>query len=269
MRRRRFIIGAVQLCTVVGCGGSSSQPEGETGGESASGDATTGGPPTTDPATSASGGGSTTCNSCSSSSDGGSTDGEGATSSGSTGGSESGQTDTDALCDPTPDDIEGPFYRDGIPDRTNLDIHGDSGELLTLEGIVFGTDCQPIPDAVVEIWHCTPLAPGDEAGDGPAEYDASGDYRYYGRVVTDADGNYAFSTLKPAWYLNGMNFRPSHIHLKVWREGVDVLTTQVYFADDPFADTDPWFNEDMAVDPDEDGAVTLDIFVLHPDDLPE
>ena len=48
------------------------------------------------------------------------------------------------------------------------------------------------------------------------------------------------STVKSGWYLNGSAFRPSHIHVKVYVEGVEKLTTQLYFAEDPYLADDPW-----------------------------
>ena len=37
-----------------------------------------------------------------------------------------------------------------------------------------------------------------------------------------------------------MAFRPSHIHAKVYVDGVERLTTQLYFVGDPFIAADPW-----------------------------
>lgn len=167
----------------------------------------------------------------------------------------------EAVCEPTPEDIEGPFYRPGIPIGGNLDVHGDPGEPLIIEGRVFDEACQPLANAVVEIWHATPVLPNGEPGDVDASYDASAEYRYYGQVATDARGAYSFTTLRPGWYLNGADYRPAHVHLKVWVGGVERLTTQLYFVGDPFNDGDPWFNPVMALDPNGNGRASLDIVV--------
>lgn len=174
----------------------------------------------------------------------------------------SGETSTGpGVCETTPSDIEGPFYRPGIPIGGDLDVHGDNGVILQLDGRVLGEDCQPIANAIVEIWHATPVAPGGEAGDVQATYDNTDEYRYYGQVATDASGAFAFTTLRPGWYLNGADYRPAHIHLKVWVRGVDRLTTQLYFVGDPFNEADNWFNPEMALDPDRAGQASLDIIV--------
>lgn len=161
----------------------------------------------------------------------------------------------------SPQDIEGPFYRTRIPSGGDLDVHEDPGSPLVLEGQVLNENCQPIEGALVEIWHATPVSPGGMPGDAEAEYDDTAAYRYYGQVTTDSAGAYAFNTLRPGWYLNGDAYRPAHVHVKVWVDGEARLTTQLYFEDDPFNDADPWFNPDMAIAPDEDGAATIDLIV--------
>lgn len=166
-----------------------------------------------------------------------------------------------AACEITPSDIEGPFYRPGIPVGSNLDVHGDNGVALLLEGRVMDEGCTPLANAIVEIWHATPVAPGGEAGDVQATYDNTDQYRYYGQVATDDQGRYAFETLRPGWYLNGAAYRPAHVHLKVWVRGVERLTTQLYFTGDPFNDDDPWYNPTMALDPNGAGQATLDVIV--------
>ncbi|MCA9690260.1 MAG: hypothetical protein KC636_11670 [Myxococcales bacterium] len=170
-------------------------------------------------------------------------------------------TDTSFACEPSPGSIEGPFYRPDIPVGGALDLHGDPGVSIRLSGQVLDTDCAPIAGAIVELWHATPVLPDGAPGDVDATYDDTEEYRYYGQVATDAEGRYAFTTLKPGWYLNGPQYRPAHLHLKVWIGASERLTTQVYFAGDPFNDIDTWYDPRMEIDPDDDGAATLDITV--------
>jgi protocatechuate 3,4-dioxygenase beta subunit len=193
----------------------------------------------------------------------GSADVDGDTTAGSSSdaGSDDTAADTGSVCTPTDSDIEGPFYRPGIPIGGNLDVHGDPGIPLVLSGRVLDEGCQPLAAAVVEIWHATPVAPGAEPGDVLADYDQTRAYRYYGQVATDADGRYGFTTLKPGWYLNGAAYRPAHVHVKVWVGDRERLTTQLYFVGDPFNAEDPWFNPDLALDPDAAGKVELDLVV--------
>ncbi|MBV1859787.1 MAG: hypothetical protein KUG77_15355, partial [Nannocystaceae bacterium] len=108
------------------------------------------------------------------SSPGGSTTGDtatgtaGSTQTGQDGGSDSEGSTGATVCEPSPEDIEGPFYRPGIPVGGDLDVHGDPGVALRIEGTVLGEGCLPIVNAVVEIWHATPVAPDGEPGDNDA-----------------------------------------------------------------------------------------------------
>ncbi len=67
--------------------------------------------------------------------------------------------------------------------------------------------------------------------------------------------------MRPGWYLNGPQYRPAHLHVKVWVRGVERLTTQLYFEGDPFNDADAWFNPAMALAPDASGSATIDFVV--------
>jgi catechol 1,2-dioxygenase len=45
----------------------------------------------------------------------------------------------------------------------------------------------------------------------------------------------------PGRYLNGREYRPAHIHIKVAAPGFAPLTTQLYFPGDPYNARDPFF----------------------------
>jgi protocatechuate 3,4-dioxygenase beta subunit len=148
-------------------------------------------------------------------------------------------------CVPTSPNIEGPFYIEGVPVRTDLDLYGDEGIKFAVSGVVRGSDCAPLAGAVVEIWQCDPE--GDYDNDSP-------EMRYRGQMVTDARGGYAFTTLVPGRYPNAGTFRPAHIHVKVWVNRVQRLTTQLYFEGDPFNEDDPWIEDDLIMATHDDGA---------------
>ena len=162
-------------------------------------------------------------------------------------------------CTVTESDNPGPFYIEGVPVRNDLDLYGDPGVELTLSGFVLDSDCNPIPNAVVDIWHADPttvavedLTPADSV-----PYDnTSSEMRYRGQTATNAEGRYSFHTKKPGWYLNGSNFRPMHIHVKIWVDGTERLTTQLYFEGDPHMEGDPWASAARALVlvPEGDGA---------------
>ncbi|WP_157595907.1 hypothetical protein [Plesiocystis pacifica] len=165
-------------------------------------------------------------------------------------------------CAPSTEQTAGPFPQDGF-ERSALDLYGHEGVPFTLDGQVFDEQCQPIADAVVLLWHASPSPPGVRPAstapdpeyvsaiyDHEAQADAetpdgqavpTGEQMYYGWVRTDAAGRYAFSSLRPGWYLNGASYRTSHLHLRVFVDGALRVTTQLYFPDDEFNDSDGIF----------------------------
>jgi len=141
--------------------------------------------------------------------------------------------DQEALgaCIPTTADILGPYYRAGAPFRSDLTIAGDPGTILNYRGRVTDEDCNPLANAIVDVWQ----ANSDAVYDG-----TSANFNYRGRFQTGADGAYAFRSVKPGWYLNGAQYRPAHIHFRVTCPGYTELITQLYFEGDPYIAADPW-----------------------------
>jgi protocatechuate 3,4-dioxygenase beta subunit len=141
-------------------------------------------------------------------------------------------------CDPTASNIEGPFFREGAPVRTALASRNDAGTRLVIGGRVRATTCRPVRNGVLEVWQA----------DAHGGYDMSG-YRFRATVRAAEDGTFAFRTIVPGRYLNGAQYRPAHVHVKVHSDGNPTLTTQLYFAGDPYNDADPWFEESLALRP--------------------
>jgi protocatechuate 3,4-dioxygenase beta subunit len=177
-----------------------------------------------------------------------------------TGAGDTGPTDTGSIdtgsedtaaggCELTGEDIQGPYYREDAPSRANLDLYDDPGTRMMLTGHVLDTDCNPIPNAKIEIWHC------DEAGDYDNE---SKDMKYRGVVVADAKGEWTFDTLKPGFYAIGVDtYRPAHVHVKIFVDEVEELTTQLYFEGDPYNKADTWYDpsREMAIESQTDGSI--------------
>ncbi len=134
-------------------------------------------------------------------------------------------------CRPTQESIEGLHYREGAPERTDLNLYGDEGTPVRISGRVVDSDCvTPVGGAVVEVWHADP--------DG--QYDDSDEMRYRGRITTSEDGAFEVTTLFPGLHLHGMQYRARHWHIKVLVEGEERLTTQLYQAGDPYIECDPF-----------------------------
>jgi protocatechuate 3,4-dioxygenase beta subunit len=114
---------------------------------------------------------------------------------------------------------EGPYFKAGSPERITLIEEGMQGERLILVGYVLDQNCQPVPNAMLDFWQA------NENGD----YDNEG-YTLRGHQFTDAQGRYYLETIMPGLYAS----RPIlHIHVKVQPPSGQVLTTQIYFAEQP------------------------------------
>jgi protocatechuate 3,4-dioxygenase beta subunit len=139
----------------------------------------------------------------------------------------------------TPEQTEGPFFTPDSPERTSLLEPGLAGTALVLRGRVLDTSCRPIPGALVDFWQA------DDAG----EYDNSG-YRLRGHQFSDADGVYVLRTIVPGLYSG----RTRHIHVKGQSRGGPVLTTQLYFPDEPANEADGIFDPLLLMDLTDAGA---------------
>ena len=120
--------------------------------------------------------------------------------------------------DVTPRQTEGPYYTPNAPERANLREPGMKGTSVALGGLVRTRSCKPVANAIVDLWHA------DDAG----AYDNAG-FRLRGFVKTDAEGRYAFQTIVPGHYPG----RTRHYHVKVQAPRAPLLTTQLYFPDEP------------------------------------
>jgi protocatechuate 3,4-dioxygenase beta subunit len=130
--------------------------------------------------------------------------------------------------EPTPEQTEGPFFTPNSPERKSLLEDGMQGVYILVSGQVLGTECLPITGALLDFWHC----------DANGIYDNEG-YHLRGHQFTDEQGRYELETIMPGLYIG----RTRHIHVKVQRANGPVLTTQLYFPDEPDNLTDGIFDE--------------------------
>jgi catechol 1,2-dioxygenase len=159
----------------------------------------------------------------------------------------------------TTKDILGPFYKAGAPFLENIIPPENKAAPLFIIGKVLG-DCNTLlRDATVEIWNANT----------EGVYDTSDAFKFRGQFKTETDGLYRFKTIIPGRYLNGGNYRPSHIHFRITAPGYNELVSQIYFKDDPFIPQDPWAGDPSAAErilplaKDENGTdtVTFDIYL--------
>jgi protocatechuate 3,4-dioxygenase beta subunit len=167
-------------------------------------------------------------------------------------------------CIATHDNIEGPYYRPGMPLRADLVEPGTRGIPLSMRGRVTGLDCAVgLAGVELDVWQAN--ADGHYDNDGSMRLDPDRSF-LRGRFRTDASGAYAFRTIVPGRYLNGPRYRPAHIHVKIRAPGFRPLTTQLYFPDDPENEGDPFIHRSliMAVLPEEGIRVARFDFALAP-----
>ena len=150
---------------------------------------------------------------------------------------------------PTISQTEGPYYTPRTPEKR--DFRRDAqGEAITLIGFVTDRRCQPVANALVDLWHA----------DAHGAYDNKG-YKLRGHQTTDARGRYVFETVVPGLYPG----RTRHFHVKIAAPGQRVLTTQLYFPDDVRANSlDVIFDRRllMRVDNTSDGKIGRYDFVV-------
>jgi len=132
--------------------------------------------------------------------------------------------------EPTLRQGEGPFFKPKSPQRSDLREPSAQARPATLSGFVLTRSCRPLPGAVVDLWHA------DEKG----EYDDVG-FRYRGHVITGSEGIYQFRTIVPAVYTG----RTRHYHVKVQAPGTRLLTTQLYFPNEPANSRDSLFQREL------------------------
>ena len=133
---------------------------------------------------------------------------------------------------PTLPETEGPFYKPRTPERFDLVEAARRGRLVELSGYVLTRGCRAVERALVDLWHA------DQTG----EYDNAG-FRYRGHLFTEADGRYRFRTILPALYPG----RTRHYHVKVQAPQQGVLTTQLYFPNEPANRRDGFFRRELVM----------------------
>ncbi|WP_433243608.1 carbohydrate-binding protein [Streptosporangium sp. CA-135522] len=146
---------------------------------------------------------------------------------------------TGQLLDPTPfcDDgdaptiaqTEGPYFKPNSPLRSTLT---GPGVPLTVSGYVFGRSCQPIANALLDFWQA----------DNNGAYDNTG-YTFRGHQFSDAQGAFKLTTIVPGLYPG----RTRHIHVKVQAPNKPILTTQLYFPNEPRNSTDTIFDPSLVM----------------------
>ena len=146
-------------------------------------------------------------------------------------------------------DTTGPAYGRGPIGELDSDLtrqHGGEplGERIIVAGRVTDGDGRPVRDGLIEIWQANAAGRYTHHLDQhPAPLDPN--FSGAGRCLTDHEGRYAFTTIKPGaypWKNHHNAWRPAHIHLSLFGPAFRTrLITQMYFPGDPLFDQDPIF----------------------------
>ena len=128
---------------------------------------------------------------------------------------------------PTPSLTEGPFYPRTFPSDGDADLTKVAGRAgraqgtpLEMSGRLLDRTGRPLAGRRLEIWQCDATGLYHHVGEGEGDPDFQG----WGATTTDADGRYAFRTIKPAPYPG----RTPHIHFTVAENRRRVLTSQAF-----------------------------------------
>lgn len=162
-------------------------------------------------------------------------------------------------CILTPESIEGPYYLQGSLVRSDI-RENKLGVILDIKlNVIDSNTCKPIPDALVDIWHCDAIGyysgfpngnpngefmPADTHGGFgftphhdslqslsaqrtsgmPSDTPTSRETFLRGVQVTDQEGIVRFTSIYPGWYAG----RAIHIHCKIFLQDQVAVTTQLY-----------------------------------------
>lgn len=147
-------------------------------------------------------------------------------------------------------EITGPVFghdrvRPEDADLTRQHAGEPLGERIIVAGRVLDEDGRPVANQLIEVWQANAAGRYQHKRD---QHDAPLDPNFTGtgRMMTDADGNYRFVTIRPGaypWRNHPNAWRPAHIHFSLFGNAFATrLVTQMYFPGDPLLPFDPIYN---------------------------
>ena len=139
---------------------------------------------------------------------------------------------------------EGPYWIDEKLFRSDIRTDPSTGVARVGIPLTFTiavqnsstSGCAPLVGALVDVWHCDAVGiysdgPSYNPGGGTGAVVTSGQKFLRGYQVTDDNGQVAFTTIYPGWYMG----RTIHIHVRVRTYSgttlLDNFVTQIFFDD--------------------------------------
>ncbi|WP_416984486.1 intradiol ring-cleavage dioxygenase [Streptomyces sp. T028] len=146
---------------------------------------------------------------------------------------------TTAVCTLNAEVTEGPYSLEGALVREDIREDKEGFEVqYTFTVVDQANDCEPLADALVEIWHCDALGEysGFVGGNGHQEEDNGTFLR--GGQMTDENGQCSITSIWPGHYVS----RAVHVHMRVH--------TDVTLTDDSYTGGDIIHTGQLFFDPD-------------------
>jgi protocatechuate 3,4-dioxygenase beta subunit len=147
-------------------------------------------------------------------------------------------------------ELSAPVYGAEMVGATDNDLtvqHAGAphGQRIVVSGRVLDDDGRPVPNTLIEVWQANAAgryAHRVDQWDAPLDPNFTG----AGRALTDQDGCYTFTTIRPGaypWRNHHNAWRPAHIHFSLFGQAFATrLVTQMYFPGDQLLSLDPIFN---------------------------
>lgn len=137
---------------------------------------------------------------------------------------------SDGGCAVTPSETKGPFPIKTPSQLVLENIKSDRVGIALLINIKIenrNNNCQPLPNAFVDVWHCDKDGNYSEYGGTQMQQtDYSSVHFLRGRQTTNSNGEVSFISIYPGWYQG----RAPHIHVEVLSSnGSSLLVTQIAF----------------------------------------
>jgi protocatechuate 3,4-dioxygenase alpha subunit len=140
----------------------------------------------------------------------------------------------------------GPYFRLGCDalNCSEMAAPGVAGERITIQGRVLDGNGDGVPDAMLEIWQADANGKYAHTEDLQTRDDqqkmVNENFSGFGRIPTDEQGRFKFSTIKPGPVL-GPDGKPQapHLVVSIFMRGLLIrLVTRIYFANDARNDED-------------------------------
>ncbi len=144
-------------------------------------------------------------------------------------------------------EITGPVFGDSDVTSIDSDLtahHNGApmGERIIVRGRLIDGDGRPVSNSLIEVWQANAAGRYAHKNDQhPAPLDPN--FSGTGRTLTDNEGHYSFTTIKPGaypWRNHDNAWRPAHVHFSLFGPAFATrLITQMYFPGDPLLAMDP------------------------------